>query len=73
MPVIFARVVPSEEDLEASYVDQEHCRAEHVPGRIGCYADRGDGVSGIVVNCFYPREGRKMVCFGIKLDLLFRG
>ena len=42
-----------------------------MPGRIGSYADRGDDVCGIVVNCLYPGEGRKMVRFSVELDFLF--
>lgn len=73
MTIIFSRVVACKEDLEPGDLDDEHGRTEDVPGRIGGYADGGDGVRGVVVYGFNFRKGVEVVGFGVEICSLVRG
>lgn len=67
MAVVFAGVVTCEEDLEPGDFDEEHGGSEDMAGGVGGYADGGDGVRGVVVDCFDLGECGEVVGFGVEL------
>ena len=72
MTVIFARIVACEQDVEASDVNEKHGCTKDMAGWNWCETDGGDGMSGVVVYCFYLRECREMICFGVESCTLVR-
>lgn len=70
MPVVLARVVAREENLEPGNFDQKHGRAEDVAGGIGRDADRGNSVCGVIVDGFDLGKSGEVVGFGVYLDSL---